>query len=124
MVSVYAADYETSLAFYRDVLGLSDVQPMGPKAAYLRFGPTRDAEGREPSFGLYLIGGHEPHGGEKLPARTTFAFDVASVRATFDHLKAAGTRMAMEEPMDMGEGYFWFTAFDPSGLPIEFLGRE
>jgi len=45
------------------------------------------------------------------------------VRATFHHVKEAGTRIDMDEPMDMGGGYFWFTAYDPSGLPIEFAGK-
>ncbi len=29
-----------------------------------------------------------------------------------------------EAPMDMGRDYAWFTAFDPSGLPVEFVGQE
>ena len=123
MVSVYAVDFEASLAFYRDVLGLDDVQPMGKKAAYLRFGRAPDAQGEDAPFGLYVIGGNERPPEGKLPARTTFAFDVASVHATFEHVKAAGVRTDMEEPMDMGGGYFWFTAYDPSGLPIEFVGK-
>lgn len=123
MISVYAVDFEASLAFYRDVLGLTNVQPMGEQAAYLRFGQTLDAQGEDAPFGLYLIGGNAPLLPGKLPTRTTFAFDVVSVRGTFDHLKATGTRIDMDEPMDMGGGHFWFTAYDPSGLPIEFVGQ-
>ena len=123
MISVYAVDFEASLAFYRDVLGLDEIQPMGQKAAYIRFGRMQDAQGEEAPFGMDLIGGNAPPAEGKPSARTTFALDVASARATFDRLKAAGVRLDLDEPMDMGGGYFWFTAYDPSGLPIEFLGR-
>ncbi len=123
MISVYAVDFEASLAFYRDVLGLSSVHPMGEHAAYLRFGETHDAQREDAPFGLYLIGGSAPLPAGKPPTRTTFAFDVMSVRGTFDHLKAAGARIDMDEPMDMGGGHFWFTAYDPSGLAIEFVGH-
>jgi catechol 2,3-dioxygenase-like lactoylglutathione lyase family enzyme len=119
MLSVYAVDLEASVAFYRDVLGLTDVQPMGARAAYIRFGTTADGN----PFGLYLIGGNEAAAGAEKPARTTFAFDVPSARETFEHLKAHGVATDLGEPMDMGGGWFWFTAYDPSGLPIEFLGQ-
>ncbi len=71
MISVYAVDFEASLAFYRDVLGLGDVQPMGDKAAYIRFG---EGPGGEP-LGLYVIGGRTPPPGTSLsrarPSRST-----------------------------------------------------
>lgn len=118
MLSVYAVDFEASLAFYRDVLGLTEVQPMGPRAAYIRFGEASDGN----PYGLYLIGGREPLPAQEKPARTTFAFDVPSAGEAFAHLKEHGVPTDIDEPMDMGGGYFWFTAYDPSGLPIEFLG--
>lgn len=121
MVSVYAVDFKASFDFYHDILGLTDWQSMGDNAAYFRFGAASDGQ----PYGMYLIGGRtEPPSADVHPARTTFSFDVPSVNAMFDHLRSHGVRMAMDEPMDMGQGYFWLVAFDPSGLPIEFLGRE
>lgn len=120
MISVYAVDLEASLAFYRDLLGLTDVQPMGPKAVYVRFGKTADGQ----PYGLYLIGGNAPPPEAEKTARTTFAFDVPEPRRTFEHLRSNGVPLTPDEPMDMGGGWLWFTARDPSGLPVEFLGED
>lgn len=120
MVSVYAVDFEASLAFYRDVLGLGEVQPMGSQAAYIRFGKGPNDE----PYGLYLIGGNAAPPRAEKPARTTFAFDVPRPRKTYEHLRSHGVKLVPDEPMDMGDGWLWFTAHDPSGLPIEFLGKD
>ncbi|MGE0432383.1 MAG: VOC family protein [Planctomycetota bacterium] len=122
MISVYAVDFEASLAFYRDTLGLADITPMGPKAALIHLGTGSDDE----RTGMMLIGGNTPppaDWNDGKPARTTFAFEVASVRAVFDRLKAADVRLEADEPMDMGDDHAWFVAFDPSGLRVEFHGR-
>lgn len=119
MVSVYAVDFDASMTFYRDILGLQDCQPMGEQAAYFRFGTASDGN----PFGMYVIGGRTPLPADlQRPTRTTFSFDVPSVSAMAKHLKANGVRLAFEEPMDMGQGYFWLQAFDPSNNVIEFLG--
>jgi len=120
MISVYAVDLEASLAFYRDLLGLTDVQPMGPKAVYIRFGKAADGQ----PHGLYLIGGNTPPPEAEKTSRTTFAFDVPEPRATYAHLRSHDVRLVPDEPMDMGDGWLWFTAYDPSGLPVEFLAKD
>lgn len=121
MVSVYAVDFEASMTFYRDILGLQDWQPMGEQAAYFRFGVASDGN----PFGMYLIGGRKPLPADlERPARTTFSFDVPSVSALAAHLRSNNVRLAFEEPMDMGQGYFWLQAFDPSNNVIEFLGQQ
>lgn len=40
------------------------------------------------------------------------------------HLKHHGVRLVVDEPMDMGQGYFWLQVLDPSNNVIEFLGPQ
>lgn len=119
MVSVYAVDYDASFDFYHRILGLTDFSPMGETSCYFRFGTSSDGA----PYGMYLIGKREPipTGSQKM-AKATFCFDVPSVKAWYDYLKSNGVKVPMEEPMDMGNDHFWFTAYDPSGIAIEFVG--
>lgn len=76
-------------------------------------------------LGTYLIGGRNPlPDGLERPIRTTFSFDVPSVSAMAAHLKHHGVRLVVDEPMDMGQGYFWLQVLDPSNNVIEFLGPQ
>jgi len=120
MVSVYAVDYDASFDFYHRLLGLTDFSPMGDTACYFRFGLSSDGA----PYGMYLIGKQEPMPtGTTKMAKSTFCFDVPSVQAWFAYLKSNGVRVPQTEPMDMGHDHFWFTAYDPSGIAIEFVGN-
>ena len=115
MGSVYAEDYDTSYRFYRDILGLVDVNSMGDNACYFELGNSQ---------GLYLEGGFDPCRGAGKTAKTTFTFQVESAFEMFGKLKRKGIRTVQKEPMKMADNIFWFQCFDPSGNMIEFLGGE
>ena len=115
MGSVYAEDYDTSYRFYRDTLGLADVNSMGDNACYFELGNSQ---------GLYLEGGFDPCRGAGKSAGTTFTFQVESAFDMFGKLKRKGVRTVQKEPMKMADNIFWFQCFDPSGNMIEFLGGE
>lgn len=113
MVSVYAVDYEESFRFYNGVLGLGNWSPMGDHACYFSL-----PDGR----GMYLVGRRNPVDADHLSVRTTFAFEVASAFEMYAKLKATGVELVPSEPMDMGQGYYWFQFFDPSRNIVEILG--
>lgn len=121
MISVYTEDFATSFAFYHTILGLKDFSPMGEHACYFRFGTASDGA----PYGMYLVGKRAPAARpEERLSHATFAFDVPSVHTWFEHLKAHGIATDRDAPMDMGNDHFWFTAYDPSGVPIEFVGHR
>jgi predicted enzyme related to lactoylglutathione lyase len=115
MASIYATDFKESFEFYHNFLGLENYNEMGENAAYFTLPDDR---------GMYLVGKKERPQNVLKTARTTFAFDVESVFAMFEKLRAAGVETVETEPMDMGQGYFWFQAYDPSGNIIEFVGKK
>ncbi len=113
MISVYAVDYAESFRFYNGVLGLDTWSPMGDHACYFSLPDER---------GMYLIGRRTPVAADQLSVRTTFAFEVPSAFDMYAKLKDAGMELMPEEPMDMGQGYYWFQFFDPSRNVVEILG--
>ncbi|MBS1536394.1 MAG: VOC family protein [Bacteroidetes bacterium] len=115
MISIYAEDYPASFAFYNGLLGLDDYSPMGDFACYFRLPDER---------GMYLIGKRIRAARPKTEIRTTFCFAVGSASAMFEKLRNAGIECLFEEPMEMGNNYYWFEAVDPSGNIIEFIGKK
>lgn len=113
MISVYASDFDASFQFYHVLLALEHWHPMGDSACYFTLPDER---------GMYLVGRCTPAHADIRSAHTTFAFEVASAQAMYRKLKAAGVELLQEEPVDMGQGYFWFQLYDPSGNVVEILG--
>lgn len=113
MISVYAVDYAESFRFYYDVLGLEHWTAMGDNACYFTL---------PDGTGMYLVGKREPVQAGRRSVRTTFAFSVRSAFAMFERLKKAGVEVVQNEPMDMGQGYYWFELYDPSRNIVEILG--
>lgn len=121
MISIYASDYEVTRNFYTDILGLSDWNPMGDNACYIRFGVMADGN----PYGMYIIGGRNPaREYHAMDSRATFALEVESAGKMFVKLQEAGVRLLQDEPMHMGSNWFWFQFLDPAGNVIEILGRE
>ncbi len=114
-VSVYVDDFDKSLSFYKDVLGLEKLTEMGNDAAFLAIGENP---------GLYLQGGNKAQNLKQDRTRATFALSVKSAWKTFDHLRQNHTKIIQSEPMDMGQGDYWFQFYDPSGNIIEILGGK
>ena len=114
-VSVYVDDFAVAFAFYNEVLGLRKQSDMCENACFFRLGAES---------GLYLEGGNSRLEVKRDTARSTFTFGVESATAMFEKLKAADVKLVQAEPMDMGQGDFWFQFFDPSGNILEVLGGK
>jgi predicted enzyme related to lactoylglutathione lyase len=112
-VSVYVDDFQVAFAFYSELLGLEQQYDMGENACFFRLGQDS---------GLYVEGGNSRTEVRRDTARATFTFGVASAGAMFEKLKSAGVKIAQNQPMDMGQGDFWFQFYDPSGNILEVLG--
>lgn len=115
IVCVYAREYAESFRFYSDVLGLDDWIEMGEKACYFKL-----LDGR----GMYLVGGFRDSEKDAKLARTTFCFAVESVFDMYTKMKDAGIEILQDEPVDMGQGNWWFQLYDPSHNIVEFVGGK
>jgi predicted enzyme related to lactoylglutathione lyase len=112
-VSVYVDDFRAAFAFYSELLGLEKQYDMGENACFFKLGQD---------LGLYVEGGNTRGELKRDTARATFTFGVPSAGAMFEKLKSAGVKIAQNQPMDMGQGDFWFQFYDPSGNILEVLG--
>jgi predicted enzyme related to lactoylglutathione lyase len=113
LVSVYAHNFEESFKFYNEIIGLKEFNPMGSDACYFTFGKNG---------GMYLIGGHHKFDFPEKIVRTTFAFEVFSTLAMFNHLVLNNILTIQSEPMKMNTQVSWFQCYDPSGNILEFCG--
>lgn len=114
-VSAYVEDFETSYKFYNEVLGLEKEYDMGKLACFFKLGNDS---------GLYLQGCNNKIIYEANTMRTAFVLSVTSAFAMFEKLKGAGVKFIQNEPMDMGQGSYWFQFFDPAGNILEILGGK
>jgi len=114
-VSVYVDDYQTCYPFYADLLGLKKKYDMGANACFFEIGSE---------WGLYLEGGNDPREITPKSSRSSFTLSVPSAGELYSRLKESGIKMVQAEPMDMGQGDFWFQFYDPSGNILEALGAE
>jgi predicted enzyme related to lactoylglutathione lyase len=114
-VSAYVDDFATAFAFYSEVLGLEKQYDMGEHACFFKLGGD---------WGLYLEGDNTRQDVLRDTARATFTLGVQSAHAMFDKLTEAGVKIVHNEPMDMGQGDFWFQFYDPSGNILEILGGK
>jgi predicted enzyme related to lactoylglutathione lyase len=112
---VYVDDLTTSYAFYSGLLGLEKQSDMGPDACFLKVGADS---------GLYLEGKNNAAEIRRDSVRAAFALSVTSASALYAKLESAGTRFVHPAPMDMGQDYYWFQFYDPSGNIIEALGGK
>ena len=113
-VSVYVDDYKKAFKFYSLILGLEKQFDMGDNACFFKMG----------SNGLYLQGLNKPVGYTPESMRAGFVLSINSATAMHAELVLNGIKMIQEEPMDMGQGDFWFQCYDPCGNIIEFLGGK
>ena len=114
-VSVYVDDFAASFSFYSEVLELEKQYDMGEHACFFRLGSD---------WGLYLEGGNSRQDVKRDTARSAFTLGVVSAWGMFEKLKEAGVKIIHNEPMDMGQGDFWFQFYDPSGNILEVLGGK
>jgi predicted enzyme related to lactoylglutathione lyase len=114
-VAVYVQDFDLSFDFYNKVLGLEKAYDMGGNACFFKIGKN---------FNLYLEGDNNRVEIDSKTMRTTFVLQVESSTAMFEKLKKAGVSIIQEEPMEMGDGEFWFQFYDPDGNILEILGGQ
>ena len=112
-VSAYVDDFEQGYNFYANVLGLEKQYDMGEQACFFKLGENH---------GLYLQGSNKPRESHPSTARATYTLSVASASAFFAKLKAANVPTVEEQPMAIGEWY-WFQFYDPAGNLLEVLGK-
>ena len=111
--AIYVADLEQSLRFYCDLLGFTKSNSMGESGSFLALG--------ENSRAVYLEGGHPATEPDSNRSAVSFMMCVPDVKAAFEALKSSGVQMVQSDPVDMGEGAFWFQFFDPSGNLLEIV---
>jgi methylmalonyl-CoA/ethylmalonyl-CoA epimerase len=111
-VAISVSDLEASVAFYRDVLGLTYLFSAPPSLAFLQCGPTR----------LMLSG--EPPG--EAPSRPTLYYAVADIHAAVDAVRAGGAAVTQEPAViaRLGTMDVWlaFTQ-DPDGNPVGLMAE-
>ncbi len=113
----YARDFERSVAFYRDTLGMEAVggwdRPDG-KGALLSTGGAAVIE-------IYGAAQGESYQGPG-PVALNLAIRLASVKAVDDYYqRLAGLGLAqLEPPQDRPWGHRSFIVHDPDGIPIHF----
>ncbi len=110
---VYAEDYESSLKFYRDTLGLADIQPMNEHSCYISINEEQ---------GMYLVGKFAKV--ERGPHQTgcSFVLAVANIEDCWNALVAIGAERVQTELVQMNDTTWWFQCYDPSRNIIEFIG--
>ena len=114
----FARDFERSVAFYRDTLGMHDLggwdRPDG-KGALLSPGGSAVIE-------IYGAGRGQTYNGPS-PTALNLALRLAGpaeVDACYGGMQAAGVRMD-GPPQDRHWGHRSFTLYDPDGIPIHYF---
>lgn len=118
-ISLMVADVEQSAAFYRDVLGMTEVprpRTFDFAGKWFRAGSAEihliaSAEGKQPP-------GDAPNAGERKSRARHFAFEVAGMDETLAHLRHAGIPIHAG-PQERGDGALQVYVFDPDGHLIE-----
>ena len=115
-VTVYVDDYERALEFYRDILALEKTHDAEKDACFFAIGANQ--------YGLFLAGGARAKTTKAEDSHASFVLLVESSSALFQRLKLNGVKTVQEEPMDRGEGDFWFQFYDPANNLLEVLGGK
>ena len=113
---VYVDDYAKALEFYGDILALEKSHDAEKDACFFSVGANK--------YGLFLAGGARARVTKPEDSHAGFLFLVESAGALFQRLKLNGVRIVQEEPMDRGEGDYWFQFHDPAGNLLEVLGGK
>ncbi len=115
-VTVYVDDYKRAFEFYNEVLALEKSFDVDRDAGFFKVGNNQ--------YGLMLQGGVEGRKTRGDASRTSFVLIVESSSKMYQRLSLNGVKLLQEEPIDMGEGDFWFQFHDPAGNILEILGGK
>lgn len=113
-VIVYVDDFDAAFEFYSEVLGLEKTFEPDSDSCFFAIGAIQ--------YGLLLRGGLKSAKASPKSARASFVLMVESARKMYQKLRLNGVEMLHDEPMDMGEGDYWFQFRDPAGNVLEVLG--
>ena len=118
LVGVDVIDMEKAKAFYIRALGMRQLfSSGGPSAAVQEVGLGFPAAGEHQTMVVLM---HHTNGAAPLhPAKLVFR--VADVRATIDHVRAAGYSVVSEPRQGAGSTIKTAMAKDAEGTPIEFF---
>jgi catechol 2,3-dioxygenase-like lactoylglutathione lyase family enzyme len=112
VVALYVQDLERSLAFYRDLLGLTVLQPMEP-GVLLKAGAVT----------LYMEGGRQPVASPGLDScALSLCLGGPSIRRIWQQLVERGVPV-VEPWLQHGPDFAMFRVEDPDGLVVEFAGK-
>jgi predicted enzyme related to lactoylglutathione lyase len=115
-VTSYVDDYKRAFEFYSEVLRLEKSFDVDRDACFFKVGNNQ--------YGLLLQGGVEGRKTRGDATRSSFVLMVDSASMMYQKLSLNGVRLLQEEPIDMGEGDFWFQFHDPAGNILEILGGK
>lgn len=110
-------DMDTSIAFYRDTLGLELIEHFELPGADATLAFLKDPRS---GFEIELTYNHDGRDYQLGDAFGHLAFFVESVDAKFDELAARGVSFSLE-PKTMKNGTRIAFADDPTGYKIEFI---
>ena len=115
-ITIYADDYSKAFEFYQDILGLEKTHEMGRDACFFRLGGNQ--------YGLHLQGVAKGHSAKPDASHATVVLATESAGALHQRLKLNGVKIVQDEPVDRGEGDFWFQFYDSAGNILEVLGGK
>lgn len=113
-VTVYVDDFAKAVEFYSDILALEKSHQPEPDACFFAIGANK--------HGLFLQGGARAKTTKPEDAHASFVLTVESASALFQRLKLNGVKIVQDEPIDRGEGDFWFQFHDPANNLLEVFG--
>jgi lactoylglutathione lyase len=114
---IRVTDMETSIAFYRDILGLELIEHFDLAGADATLAFLKD---RKSGMEIELTYNHDGRSYEHGSAFGHLAFFVDSVDATFAELSAKGVPFSLE-PKTMKNGTRIAFCVDPTGYKIEWI---
>lgn len=115
-VTVYVDDFAKAVEFYQDILALEKSHQPESDACFFGVGAN--------THGLFLQGGARAKTTKPEDSHASFVLTVESASALFQRLRMNGVKTVQEEPMDRGEGDFWFQFYDPANNLLEVFGGK
>lgn len=118
---VYAPDLEATVAFYRDVVGIREIDPPNEHSAAFRLGDR----------GLLLVfdpaqsndpGRYVPHHGATGPGHLAFRVEPGALDSYATHLRSQGIEVEREITWPLGGRSIYVR--DPAGNSVEFVEGE
>jgi predicted enzyme related to lactoylglutathione lyase len=115
-VTIYVDRFDDAFTFYNEVLGLEKSFDVDEVSCFFTVGGNQ--------YGMLLRGGVQKGKSKPESSHTSFVMMVDSASKMHQKLRLNGTKPVHDEPLDMGEGDYWFQFPDPAGNVLEVLGGK